>query len=356
MVLQDYSGFAMAYLDDIIIFSKNEADHIKHIETIFQKLKAAGLKLKESKCDFLKREIHYLGHLISVDGIQLLPEKLDSILNMPKLRSPKEIRQFLGLIGYYRKFAPRFSDISRPLTKWLAHDCEFIWDNICDISFQTLKDALCSELILKYPDTSKPYTLYTAAIKYGWAGVLSQSHTSFINGKEITMDHPVSYVSGLFQGSQINWMALTKEAYEICMSAMKSTFYLTDHEITLRSDHLSLKKFLRKMILNDTVNNWSTEIESFNINFVHISGKDNVLADTLSRLVNIDPDLKQQPNLKDHEFGKYGFETLPKARGYTHHQRIGGEDYDICEIQITYDNEENSEFSVGLPLDDDKFV
>ena len=79
MVLQDCSGFVMAYLDDIIIFSKNEADHIKHIETIFQKLKAAGLKLKESKCDFFKREIHYLGHLISVDGIQPLPEKLDSI-------------------------------------------------------------------------------------------------------------------------------------------------------------------------------------------------------------------------------------------------------------------------------------
>ena len=188
----------MVYLDDIIIFSKNEADHIKHIETIFQKLKAAGLKLKESKCDFFKREMHYLGHLISVDRIQPLPEKLDSICDMPKLRSPKEIKQFLGLTGYYRKFIPRFSDISRPLTKLLAHDCEFNWDNTCDISFQMLKDALCSALILKYPDISKPYTLYTDASKYGWAGVLTQSHTSFIDGKEITMDHPVSYVSGLF--------------------------------------------------------------------------------------------------------------------------------------------------------------
>ena len=89
---------------------------------------------------------------------------------------------------------------------------------------------------------------------------------------------------------------MTKEAYAIYMSVKKSTFYLTGHEITLRSDHLPLKKFLRKMTLNDTVNNWSTEIESFNINFVHISGKDNVLADTLSRLIDIDPDLKQQPN------------------------------------------------------------
>ena len=107
----------MVYLDNIIIFSKNEEENLKHIEIIFQKLKAAGLKLKESKCDFFKREIHYSGHLISVDRIQLLPEELDSIHNMPKPRSPKEIKQFLGLTGYHRKFVPRFSDISRPLMK-----------------------------------------------------------------------------------------------------------------------------------------------------------------------------------------------------------------------------------------------
>ena len=99
------------------------------------------------------------------------------------------------------------------------------------------------------------------------------------------------------------------------MSIKKSTFYLTGHEITLRSDHLPLKKFLRKMTLNNMVNNWSTEIESFNINFVHISGKANILADTLSRLIDTDPDLKQQPELEGHEFSKYCFETLPKARG-----------------------------------------
>ena len=101
----------MAYLDDIIIFSKNEEEHLKHIEIIFQKLKVAGLKLKESKCDFFKREIHYLGHLISDKGIYPLPEKLGTICNIPKPRNPKEIKQCLGLCGYYRKFVPQFADI-----------------------------------------------------------------------------------------------------------------------------------------------------------------------------------------------------------------------------------------------------
>ena len=112
MVLQDCSEFMMVYLDDIIIFSRNECEHLKHIQIIFQKLIDAGLKLKESKCDFFKKEIHYLGHLISSEGIHPLPEKLDTICNMPRPKTPKEIKQFLGLCGYYRKFVPRFSDIA----------------------------------------------------------------------------------------------------------------------------------------------------------------------------------------------------------------------------------------------------
>ena len=112
MVLQDCSEFAMAYLDDIIIFSRNKLEHLKHIQIIFHKLIDAGLKLKESKCDFFKKEIHYLGHLISSEGIHSLPEKLDTIRNMSRPKTPKEIKQFLGLCGYYRKFVPRFSDIA----------------------------------------------------------------------------------------------------------------------------------------------------------------------------------------------------------------------------------------------------
>ena len=246
--------------------------------------------------------------------------------------------------------------MARPLTKLLAHDCKFKWTNQCDISFQMLKDTLCSAPILKYPDTRKLYMLYTDASKYGWAGVLTQSHTSTVDGKEITMDHPVSYVSGLFRGSQLNWAALTKEAYAIYMSVKKSTFYLTGHEITLRSDHLPLKKLLRKMTLNNMVNNWSTEIENFNINFVYISGKANVLADTLSRLINTDPNLKQQPELEGHEFSKYCFKALPKVRGLVSHAKLGGDTAEVCEIQITYDNPKNSELSVELPLEDNKFA
>ena len=111
-VLEGLHKIAVTYLDDIIIFSKNEEQYLEHLRIIFQRLKEAGLKLKRSKCDFMKAQIQHLGHLISSSGIQPLPEKLESIKNMPALRSPKEVKQFLRLAGYYCKFVPRFSDLS----------------------------------------------------------------------------------------------------------------------------------------------------------------------------------------------------------------------------------------------------
>ena len=159
-----------------------------------------------------------MGHLISADGISSLPDKLDKIQNMPAPKETKEIKQFLGLTGYYRKFVPRFADISRPLTALMKKETKIMWTTECQKSFELLKLFLCGEPILKYADTSKPYILYTDASKYGWAGVLIQSHTTVIDGKSVTTDHPVAFVSGLFRGSQLNWAALMKEAFAIYMS------------------------------------------------------------------------------------------------------------------------------------------
>ena len=209
---------------------------------------------------------------------------------MPAPRNAKEIKQFLGLTGYYRKFVPRFADISRPLTTLTKKDKKFEWTPACQKSFNLLKETLCGEPILKYADTSKPYTLYTDASKFGWAGVLTQSHTTVIDGKSTTTDHPVAFVSGLFRGSQLNWATLMKKAFAIYMSVKKLSFYLTDAKILLRSDHKPLGKFLQKNTLNSKVNNWAMELEAFNIQFDYIKGSSNILADTLSHLIVIDPD------------------------------------------------------------------
>ena len=322
--------FTMMYLDDIIIFSQDELQHLEHLEIVFSHLWEAGLKMKCSKCDFFKSEIHYLGHLISPEGISPLPNKLYSIKHMPVPNSTKEIKQFLGLTGYYRKFVPRFADISRPLTTLTKKDAKFEWTSACQKSFELLKEALCGEPVLKYADTSKPYTLYTDASKYGWAGVLTQPHITTIDGKSTTTDHPVAFVSGLFRGSQLNWAALTKEAFAIYMSIKKLSFYLTDAQILLRSDHKPLGKFLLKNTLNSKVNNWAMELEAFNIQFDYIKGSSNILADTLSRLIAIDPDTPTTPEEPGYEFGYAIFEEFPKVQTKT---------YEVNEVIVGMDTE-----------------
>ena len=237
---------------------------------------------------------------------------------MPVPNSTKEIKQLLGLTGYYRKFVPRFADISRPLTTLMKKDAKFEWTSACQKSFKLLKEALCGEPVLKYADTSKLYTFYTDASKFGWAGLLTQPHSTTIDGKSTTTDHPVAFVSGLFRGSQLNWAALMKEAFAIYMSVKKLLFYLTDAQILLRSDHKPLEKFLLKNMLNSKVNNWAMELEAFNIHFYYIKGSNNILADTLSHLIAIDPDTPTTPEEPGYEFGYAIFEEFPKVQTKTY--------------------------------------
>ena len=264
--------FTFGYLDDILIYSPDVPTHLVHMRQLFQRLREADLKLNREKCNFFKSHIQYLGHLISGEGIKPLPEKLESIKEMPSPTTPKEVKQFLGLIGYYKKFIPRFANVARPLTNLTRLDQPFEWFDKCQASFELLKEALIKEPILRFSDPNKPYTLYTDTSKYAWSCVLTQQYTHNIDNKQIVVNHPITYISGLFKGSQLNWVALTKEAYAIYMSIKKLTYYLEDAEITLRSDHLPLKRFLQRNTLNTKVNNWAVEISPFKITFEYIKG------------------------------------------------------------------------------------
>ena len=255
--------FAFGYLDDILVFSPDMESHLEHLRLLFKRLRSADLKLKEVKCNSLKKHIQYLGHIASGEGTTPLPEKLDSIQEMLPPKTPKEVKQFLGLIGYYRKFVPRFSDLARPLNALIRKNMEFEWTPVCQESFNLLKASLMIEPILTYPIPNLPYVLFTDASKYAWAYVLMQEKTHTFEEKETKILHPITYMSGLFRGSQINWACLTKEAYAIYMSIKKLTYYLEDADVSLRSDHLPLKKFLAKNTLNSKVNNWAIEISPF---------------------------------------------------------------------------------------------
>ena len=313
--------FAFGYLDDILIFSPDNKTHLEHLEVVFQRLREADLKLKASKCNFFKKHIQYLGHLVSGEGIEPLPEKLEAVRKMPPPTTPKEVRQFLGLVGYYRKFVPKFADIARPLTNLTKLDIPYEWTTRCQEAFEFLKEMLLKEPVLKYPDPSKPYTLFTDASKFAWACVLTQEYEHEFDGKKRKILHPITYMSGLFKGSQVNWATLTKEAYAIYVSVKKLDHYIQDAEVTLRSDHLPLKSFLQKNTLNTKVNNWAIDITSRcrNIQFEYIKGIKNTLADTMSRLIEITPEIEQEPEPPGQEFGYDIFETLEPIETTTHY-------------------------------------
>ena len=342
-------NFAMGYLDDIIIFSKTEEEHLQHLEEIFEQLRKAGLKLKLQKFSFFKKHIQYLGHLISDEGIQPLPEKLESIAKMPVPQNAKQVKQFLGLVGYYRKFVPHFSDIAMPLTQLTRKNEGFNWSTECDKCFHMLKDYLQEALMLRYPDPTADYILYTDTSKYAYAGVLTQSIDR--------TDHPVAYTSGLFRGSQLNWAALTKEAYAIYLSVKKLSFYLDSAQITLRSDHLPLKKFLEKNTMNAKVNNWAVELESQNINFEFIAGTKNVLADTLSRLIEFNESIKLPEEEPGYELGYTPFEELPPARVTVIEEVIISEnqgDQSPETLKIQYTDPIEKDIEIELPLTNSK--
>ena len=168
-----------------------------------------------------------------------------------------------------------------------------------------------TEPILTYPDPSLPYVLFTDASKYAWACVLTQEKTHVMEEKELKILHPITYMSGLFRGSQMNWACLTKEAYAIYMSIKKLMYYLKDADMTLRSDHLPLRKLSAKNTLNSKVNNWAIEISPFHITFEYIKGIKNTLADTMSRLIDIDLQVQPESEPEGYEFGYYTFDTLP---------------------------------------------
>ena len=208
-----------------------------------------------------------------------------------------------------------------------------------------LKDYLQEAPILRYPDLEARYVLYTDASKYAYAGVLTQTVDE--------MDHPVAYVSGLFRGLQINWAALTKEAYAIHMSVKKLSFYLDSARITVRSNHLPLKKFLEKNTMNSKVNNWAVELESQKIDFIFIPGIKNIPADTLSRLIEVDSDVKLPEEKKGQEFGYVPFEQLPPAQVDVLEEILINE---VTESQVTIQHETpiQKNIDIELPLTNEK--
>ena len=250
-------SFAISYLDDIIIFSDTPEEHLKHIRIVLKRLQEANLKMKKSKYSFFKRELYYLGHLLTTEGLKPQPEKVKAISELKPPTTSKGVRVFLGMVGYYRKFISRFADAARPLTKLTRREVKFEWTKDCQEGFEYLRTCLMKDPILKYPDPSKRYVIFTDASDQAAAGVLCQEYPD-INGKMTEL--PTAYLSAQFSDTQFKWSTVVKEGYAIYYCIKKWKPYLEDVQILLKSDAKSLEKFLEGRTNNLKLDRWSLEL------------------------------------------------------------------------------------------------
>ena len=245
-VLKDLP-FAMAYLDDIIIYSSTPEEHLEHIKTVFEKLCHTKLSMKLSKCHFFTKEIQYLGHILGIEGIKPIPAKTEAIKAMHPPVNPKQVCTFLGLVGYHKKFIKNFAKIAKPLTMLTRMDIKFEWKEAHHSAFMKLKEAIIQAPILQYPDTTKPYIVYTDASN---DACRAQVHSG--------TEFPVAFLSHMFTDTQRRWSTPEQEAYSIYFTVKKWNYYLQGADIIVRNDHKPLARFLNGKNENTKINRWGT--------------------------------------------------------------------------------------------------
>ena len=206
-ILKDFD-FTIAYLDNIMIFSRTPEEHLSHIRKVFENLLSAKLSMKLSKCHFFSKEIQYLGHILSTKGICPLPSKTQAIQKMQLPTTPKQVHAFLGFVGYYRKFIKNFAKTAKPLTL-LTRQAKFEWTPKHQEAFMILKDSIIQAPILHYPNPSRRYIVYTDASDDACRAQLTQEHDG--------MEFPIAFLSHNFWRPKESGVPLNKRPMEFIM-------------------------------------------------------------------------------------------------------------------------------------------
>lgn len=263
------------YLDDVVIYASSLQDHIVKFRKLADRFRAANLRLQPDKCEFLRKEVVYLGHIISGDGVKPNPLKVSAVRDFPTPKNATNIKQFLGLAGYYRRFISRFSYITKPLTELLKKDVEFNWQEEQEKAFNTIKELLCTEPILQYPDFTKPFVLTTDASGYAIGGILSQG--------KIGEDLPIAYTSRVLNDGECKFSTTEKELLAIVYCVKHFRPYLYGKKFTLVTDHKPLIYINNMKDPTSRLARWRIILEDYEYDITYKAGKKNVNADALSR-------------------------------------------------------------------------
>jgi len=265
----------LVYLDDVIVFSSTIDEHFQRLTAVLTRLRDTGLKLKPSKCQLLQKHVAFLGHIVSEDGVSTDPEKVRAITDWPTPASLREVRSFVGLCSYYRRFVDGFAKISAPLHDMTKKGETFRWTPECQGAFDRLKEVLTSAPVLAMPDEESPFMLDVDASQTSIGAVLSQ--------KQEDVERVVAYASRKLSKCEINYCVTRKELLAVVYFVKYFKHYLQGRRFTVRTDHAALQ-WLRK--IPEPVGQqarWIGFLEEFDFDIVHRQGKLHLNADALSR-------------------------------------------------------------------------
>ena len=289
------SGSSVVYLDDWLLTSVDFDSHLALLRTVFERLRFTGLKYRLSKSHFFQKEITYLGHVISEDGITVAPHNVEKIRNFPDPKTATEVRRILGMFGFYRSFVKGYSKEVLPLTK-LTGDTPFVWTAECAAAVNKLKDVITSAPVLVFPDFGRPFLLTTDASGLCIGAVLSQRRD---DGKQ----HPISFYSKTLNKHERKWATCEQELFAILCSVKRYRGYLMNVHFFIQTDNMACVFLLKSAELTGRLARWAIQLADYDFTISHTPGKENVVADALSRaeFVNLIIGNDEEPSEQDKE-------------------------------------------------------
>ena len=270
----------LVFLDDIVVYSRTLEDHVRDVRAVLQRLQDAGLYAKKSKCDLFMHEIEFLGHHVGRDGLRVMQDKVDAVQQWPQPRNASELRSFLGLAGYYRRFVEGFSKQAAPLHE-LTHTADrqtYSWQPTHQAAFDRLKRSLREAPVLTLPDPDRQYVVNTDASDFATGAVLQQD---FGRGLQ-----PIAYLSHKMSDAETRYPTHDKEMLAIVNMLGEWRTYLQGRQpftIRVLTDHNSLQYFMTQQSMSARQSRWLDKLADFDFKIEYIKGPTNVVADALSR-------------------------------------------------------------------------
>lgn len=271
------ASFTTAYVDDLLVFSKDFDEHMQHLEELLQRLREAGMTVKLRKSLFLRTEVPFVGHVLTAEGVKLDPKRIEALVKYERPKSIKELRGFLGAVNYDRRFCKDLAGLSQPLVRLLRKGCKWKWKGEEQAAFDAIKEAYLGAEVASHPNWARRFYVQTDASDYAIGGCLFQRDDQTGERRFI------AFCSRVLRGAELSYSVTEKEGLAVVYALQLWRTILLGREVVVVTDHKALSFIMTTNIKSGRLYRWVMAIQEFDVTIEHCKGKDNLLADFLSR-------------------------------------------------------------------------